>query len=67
MTPGPIQQQLVVQRVDRGTRLDRWVVTHFPELSRARVQELIDSGLILINGTAVKASQKLHGGETVSV
>jgi len=53
--------------VDRGTRLDRWVATHFPELSRARVRELIDSGLILINGTAVKASQKLHGGETVTV
>jgi 23S rRNA pseudouridine1911/1915/1917 synthase len=67
MTPAPISHKLVVPHDDRGFRLDRWVVSHFPELSRARVQELLDSGLILVNGATAKASQKLRGGETVSV
>jgi len=61
------QQELPVPESDRGTRLDRWVVAQCPELSRARVQELIDGGLVLINGNPAKASQKLHGGERVQV
>jgi 23S rRNA pseudouridine1911/1915/1917 synthase len=67
MTAGPIRQILLVQQADHGTRLDRWVVTHFPELSRARAQELIESGLILLDGAAAKASQKLRGGESITV
>src|SRR5580765_8694013 len=66
MTPAPISHKLVVPHDDRGFRLDRWVVSHFPELSRARVQELLDSGLILVNGTTAKASRKLHGGEKIT-
>jgi 23S rRNA pseudouridine1911/1915/1917 synthase len=60
-------RDLQAERADRGERLDRWVVAHFPELSRARVQELISSGLILVNGAAAKAAQKLRGGEAISV
>jgi 23S rRNA pseudouridine1911/1915/1917 synthase len=61
------RQELVVTEVSRGTRLDRWLVQQCPQLSRARVQELIAGGLVLVNGAAAKASQKLRGGEKVVV
>jgi 23S rRNA pseudouridine1911/1915/1917 synthase len=61
------RQELVVTEVSRGTRLDRWLAQQCPQLSRARVQELIAGGLVLVNGAAAKASQKLRGGEKVVV
>src|ERR1700739_947270 len=59
------RQELMVTKVSRGTRLDRWLVEQCPQLSRARLQELIGAGRVLVNGAAAKASQKLRGGEKV--
>src|SRR5438046_10659179 len=59
--------ELLAVDTDAGTRLDRFVAAHRPELSRSRVQELIDGGLILGNGKAAKSSPKLHGGELIIV
>jgi 23S rRNA pseudouridine1911/1915/1917 synthase len=50
-----------------GVRLDRFVVEHCPNLSRARVQELIEEGLVLLNGGAAKAAYKLRDGDRVYV
>jgi 23S rRNA pseudouridine1911/1915/1917 synthase len=61
------QLELLVAPFDSGTRLDRFVAAHSPELSRARVQELIDSGLVQVNGQPSKPSQKLKGGERITV
>jgi 23S rRNA pseudouridine1911/1915/1917 synthase len=63
--PNPVA--LVVPGADRGTRLDRWLVSQCPELSRARVQELIESGQVSLNGSAPKASLRLRGGEQIVV
>lgn len=52
---------------DAGTRLDRFVTANCPELSRSRVQELIESGLVLVNGQAGKPSQKLKGNERITI
>src|SRR5215475_4215280 len=52
---------------DRGMRLDRFVAARCPNLSRARVQELIEEGLVLVDGAPAKASRRLRGGESVFV
>ena len=57
----------VVLPEEAGERLDRVVTSHCPDLSRTRVQELIESALILLNGRAVKGSHRLHGGERITV
>src|SRR6267143_2170414 len=59
--------ELLALDTDAGTRLDRFVAAHCPELSRSRVQELIDGGLVFVNGKAAKSSQKLRGGELITV
>lgn len=50
-----------------GTRLDRYLASQLPNLSRTRIQELIRSGLVLVNGQTAKDSLRLRGGERVSV
>ena len=60
-------RELLALDTDSGTRLDRFVAAHCADLSRSRVQELIDAGLILVNGKPAKSSFKLHGGELLTV
>ncbi len=52
---------------ESGDRLDRVVTARCPELSRTRVKELIDAGLVQVNGAPSKGSHRLHGGERIQV
>jgi 23S rRNA pseudouridine1911/1915/1917 synthase len=52
---------------ESGTRFDRVVAGHCPDLSRTRVQELIDEGLALLNGRAAKGSHKVRTGDVIEV
>src|SRR5260370_10053841 len=67
MSAEPNRRKMLVPPTARGTRLDLWLVAQCPQLSRARLQELITEGLVLVNGAAAKASQKLHGAEKIIV
>jgi 23S rRNA pseudouridine1911/1915/1917 synthase len=63
-----MHRELVVSAADSGLRIDRFVATRCPELSRTRVQELIDAGLVLIDGKAAsKGATHLRGGEKITV
>lgn len=46
-----------------GLRLDRWLAEHHPEVSRARWQEWIEAGEVLLNGKPTKPSTKLRVGD----
>ncbi len=59
--------QIAVAAQDAGMRLDRIVVKECPELSRTRVQELIEEGLVRLNGKSVKDSHKVHAGDVIEV
>jgi len=52
---------------DAGKRLDQFLAARLESVSRARVQEMIAEGKVLVNDTPAKASLKLRGGERVSV
>jgi 23S rRNA pseudouridine1911/1915/1917 synthase len=53
---------------DAGIRLDRFVALECPELSRTRVQELINTDRVRVNGRpASKGSLHLRGGEKITV
>ncbi len=51
----------------RGRRLDAFLVSVEPELSRSRIQALIESGEILVEGQPAKPSRLLKGGEQLTV
>src|SRR6267154_4694087 len=52
---------------DAGKRLDQFLTTRLESVSRARVQEMIAEGKVLVNDAPAKASLKLRGGERISV
>src|SRR3954471_3252244 len=52
---------------DAGKRLDQFLVSHIPDVSRARVQQLIAEEKVQVDGRPAKASSKLRGGETVAI
>jgi 23S rRNA pseudouridine1911/1915/1917 synthase len=62
-----LTQTLSVSADAAGIRLDQWLVSQLPDVSRVRVQQLIEQKKILINGKSPKASMKLRGGEEIII
>ncbi len=56
-----------IDNTTAGMRLDAFVVTVTPEVSRSFIQKLIEEHKILVNGNAEKTGFKLRVGDTVSV
>ena len=50
-----------------GQRLDQFLVAQLPDLSRARIQQLLRDGHALVNGSPAKPSLKLRGSEQITV
>jgi 23S rRNA pseudouridine1911/1915/1917 synthase len=50
-----------------GKRLDAYLAQAIPDISRARVQLLIESGQVRVDGKDAKAKQKLAGGESIEI
>ena len=50
-----------------GQRLDRWLAVRVPDLSRSRLQELIDEGHVTVDGATSRPAHRLRGGETVAL
>lgn len=59
--------QISITAEEAGQRLDRAVAANCPELSRTRAQELIEQGLVRLNGKVAKDSQKVRAGDTIEV
>ncbi len=50
-----------------GLRLDQYLAQAIPDISRARVQLLIDAGQVRVDGSPGKGKQKLKGGEALEI
>jgi 23S rRNA pseudouridine1911/1915/1917 synthase len=58
---------IAVSPEEKGKRLDQFLATRMENVSRARVQELISQGMVLVDGAEAKASLKLRGGEQIKI
>ena len=68
LPPEPSRQELlVVAPEDSGQRLDSFLGARLADLSRTRLQALIDSGRVLVNGVARKRSHRVEAGEMLAV
>ncbi len=52
---------------EQGRRLDQWLSSRLSDLSRARVQRLIDEGRVLVDGGWRRRSYRINGDEEVVV
>lgn len=48
-------------------RLDQYLAQAIADISRARVQMLIEAGQVRVDGSTAKPKQKLHGGESIEI
>ena len=63
----PQLRQITVPGEANGQRLDLFLVQQLSEVSRSRVQLLLQQGSVLIDGKLAKASRKLRSGENISI
>ena len=66
MDKGKIQQ-IIVNPSEAGQRLDLFLAAQIDRLSRARIQALIRSGHILLNGKTCRGKQSTRPGDEVTV
>ena len=52
---------------ERGERYDRFLAARLPELSRSRLQALIDAGHVTVASVTIKASGRVQGSEQIVV
>lgn len=50
-----------------GKRLDQTIAQLLPHLSRTRIQHWIQNGLVLVNTTAARCKDRLHGNEQIEI
>lgn len=56
---------LTVAAEEKGSRLDAFVAKSLEDISRARVQKLLDEGRLTVDGAVKKANYRLNGGEEI--
>jgi len=50
-----------------GMRLDRWFAAHYPGLSHVRLQKLLRTGQVRVDGGRAKANMRIEGGQEIRV
>jgi 23S rRNA pseudouridine1911/1915/1917 synthase len=63
----PETNEFSVSVEDAGQRLDRFLAAQLPDLSRNRIQSLMDEGHVLVDGAGKKASYRVAEGEIVTI
>lgn len=58
---------ITVSAEHSGQRLDQYLAAKLPDVSRSRIQHLIEKGAVLVEDAAAKASLRLRGGERITV
>jgi 23S rRNA pseudouridine1911/1915/1917 synthase len=59
--------ELVVSGEQAGERLDRFLAAQLAELSRSRIQALVEEGFVQVDGAAMKPSYRVESGDSVTV
>lgn len=64
--PGGVRTMTVAED-EAEIRLDRWFRRHFPNLGHGRLEKLLRTGQVRVDGKRVKASRRLAVGEIVRI
>ncbi|WP_341760642.1 RluA family pseudouridine synthase [Candidatus Endowatersipora endosymbiont of Watersipora subatra] len=59
--------QKVVEEDEAYMRLDRWFKVYCPDLGFGKLQKLLRSGQVRVNGSRVKSSSRLESGQIVRI
>src|SRR5262249_5742145 len=59
--------QVTVAADEGELRLDRWFKRHYPHLGHGRLEKLLRTGQVRVDGARVKASQRIVPGRVVRI
>lgn len=59
--------KLAVAPEEACKRLDRFLAAQLPELSRVRIQSLVDHGRVTVNGAPAKRSYRVENGDAIVI
>ncbi len=59
--------RLSAEPSDAGKRLDQWVHERLPQFSRARIQDWIKAGRVIVNGKQQRPSHAIRSGDAIDV
>ena len=62
-----IEKDILVTQDSHSMRLDKFIMTEVPDITRSRIKILIESGQILVNDKIVKCGYSMRAGDTVGV
>lgn len=65
-TPGKVHR-LEIREDEAGLRLDRWFHRRFPDLAHGRLEKLLRTGQVRVDGARAKSNQRLEAGQEVRV
>lgn len=60
-------QQIEIAEADSDQRLDRWFKRRFPNLSHGRLEKLLRTGQVRLDGKRAKAGDRVEAGQVVRV
>lgn len=60
-------ETIIVEQSQPNGRLDTFLRTKFPDVSRGTIQRLLEEGHILLNEKKIKATHHPRAGETISI
>jgi 23S rRNA pseudouridine1911/1915/1917 synthase len=61
-------QEITLQATENSDRLDRWLAAQLPNISRARIQKLIDSGHVQLNNQVChRKKTKVATGDSLNI
>ncbi|MEX2431356.1 MAG: RluA family pseudouridine synthase, partial [Dehalococcoidia bacterium] len=67
LAAGNAARRLVAGPADAGERLDRFVQSKCPDLSRSRCSSLVRGGHVIVNGVRAKPSAALRSGDVIEI
>jgi 23S rRNA pseudouridine1911/1915/1917 synthase len=59
--------ELIVAQTGSGSRIDRYLATELPQFSRTRLQHLIRTGFVRLNGHPAETSDIVRGGDFIEL
>ena len=60
-------QQITVIDPDAGSRLDRWFKRQFPHIPHGRVEKLLRTGQLRVDGKRAKGNARIEAGQVIRV
>ena len=60
-------QTIEIHSTDAGVRLDRWFKRQFPHIAHGRVEKLLRTGQLRVDGKRAKGNARLEAGQVVRI